>query len=103
MARKKSWNDIVRQRDRIVGEIAKRAQYDNDGFLSDKKSIERYKKVSDITKKYLENLKKTKFMQKGFKAMNDEFERTDALSFKTVNKYQERGFSQSTYRGMSNG
>lgn len=99
MARKKSFNDIVAQRNRLLANIAS-----NIGMGAVRENnIARYKRVEEVAQRYMDNIAQSKSAKRMTNSVNKKL----ALTREEFEAYRKRArnrkYSQRTYMGMSNG
>ena len=110
MARKKSYNDILTQRNRILSEVARRRGFYN---LS-RSEFMRYRRVQDIASRYMKNIATSKQWKNAFAKGKADYERYNSTmshlngfnaesSAAGYGKADSTKVSRRTYMGLSNG
>lgn len=99
MARKKSFNDIVAQRNRIQAEIARRLGM----RAADPQSAARYRRVSEIAQRYMDNIAQSKSAKRMINSVNKKLVLTREEFEAYRKRARNRKYSQSTYMGRANG
>lgn len=99
MARKKSFNDIVAQRNRLLANIAS-----NIGMGAVRENnIARYKRVEEIAQQYMDNIAQSKSAKRMINSVNKKLVLTREEFEAYRKRARNRKYSQSTYMGRANG
>ena len=99
MARKKSFEDIYKQRNRLLANIAS-----NIGMGAVRENnIARYKRVEEIAQQYMDNIAQSKSAKRMINSVNKKLVLTREEFEAYRKRARKRKYSQRTYMGRANG
>ena len=98
MARKKNIQDILDQRRRLQRELVQRA---GGGWNLSDAELARYNKLSDISRRYVSNIRNSKSYKQGVRrSMIPERQGDYAKEMEIMDKTESRKYSRNTYMGI---